>query len=129
MVLLELLNRREYLFNIYVWMSHHHHKHNWNTLMILFASHIKSLETLDTLVACYLLKAYSCCLPNTCRRKGLVARIGKSAEHTWLFTCVDQAQCLDNRLISRVASQLWVPSAYLQLPFPTLPIDSFLTFC
>ena len=33
----------------------------------LFASHIKSLETLDTLVSCYLLKAYPCCLPNTCR--------------------------------------------------------------
>ena len=32
--------------------------------------------------------------------------------HRWLFTCVDQARCLDNRLISRVASE------YLQLPSP-----------
>ncbi len=36
---------------------------------------------------------------------------------------------MDNRLISRVALKSWVPSAYLQLPFSTLPIYSFLTLC
>lgn len=91
-----------------------------NVLMILYMPLVWSGSKLLTRSCLAIYLRHTRCLPNTCRRRVLVAyrKEGKSEERIWLFTCVDQAQCLDNRLISCVALRSGVPSAYLQLLFP-----------